>query len=160
MAAQKKERVEHTNSTTQTEKSNIVIKELVEAIRHTRKELGNEIEHVTKNSKESCDSSIHTEKMRKVCEKSVSNKNVYRPQKNLEKAVASSQKLCEIHQLTEKIIFIRLQTALLILNDSVEAAKKKEMQEQFVVASDEVRRLSNHSKQIADTIRQMFDITK
>lgn len=75
----------------------------------------------------------------------------------LEKAITDSQKVNEIHTLTEEILAISSQTNLLALNASIEAARAGEAGKGFAVVADEIRELADNSRQAVDKIRQVTD---
>ncbi len=76
---------------------------------------------------------------------------------DLEKAITDSQKVREIHTLTEEILAISSQTNLLALNASIEAARAGEAGKGFAVVAQEIRELADHSREAVDKIRHVTD---
>ena len=80
-----------------------------------------------------------------------------RARKELEQAIAHSQKVRDIDVLTEEILSISSQTNLLALNASIEAARAGDAGRGFSVVADEIRVLADNSKETVNKIRQVTD---
>lgn len=76
---------------------------------------------------------------------------------SLEEAIASSQKVKEITDLTDEILNIADQTNLLALNASIEAARAGESGKGFAVVADQIRQLAESSKGTANSIQEISD---
>ena len=77
--------------------------------------------------------------------------------KRLVKALEDSKKVNEIKSLSDQILSIAEQTNLISLNASIEAARAGEAGKGFVVVAEEIRKLSDESKNVVDRIMNIAD---
>ncbi len=138
-------------------------KNLAENMKLTGQELGVLVEDVTRQAGEAAEQSsnimIRAGKQHENSEKSGQEAvSVYkRARKELEQAIAHSQKVRDIDVLTEEILSISSQTNLLALNASIEAARAGDAGRGFSVVADEIRVLADNSKETVNKIRQVTD---
>lgn len=76
-------------------------------------------------------------------------------QNGVKEAVATSQAVNEITELTENILSIAAQTNLLALNASIEAARAGAAGKGFAVVADEIRQLADNSRETANSIQEI-----
>ena len=78
-------------------------------------------------------------------------------EEKLRKAIEDSRKVSHIEQLTNAIMEIADQTALLSMNASIEAARAGESGKGFAVVADEIRKLAENSEATAMKINNITD---
>lgn len=82
-------------------------------------------------------------------------------EEKLQDAIEKSRKVDQIQQLTNAILSIADQTALLSLNASIEAARAGESGKGFAVVADEIRKLAETSEETAMQIQKIAnDVTE
>ena len=78
-------------------------------------------------------------------------------EKGLKAAIEESKAVSEIDVLTESILSITSQTSLLALNAAIEAARAGESGKGFAVVANEIKKLSENSK---DLVNEIQNVTK
>lgn len=77
--------------------------------------------------------------------------------KEMRSAIEKSKEVSKIHELSSAILEIVEDTSLLALNASIEATRAGEAGKGFAIVADEIRKLSNDSK---DTVSRIQEVTK
>lgn len=77
--------------------------------------------------------------------------------KEMKRAIEKSKEVSKIHELSSAILEIVEDTNLLALNASIEATRAGEAGKGFAIVADEIRKLSNDSK---DTVSRIQEVTK
>jgi Methyl-accepting chemotaxis protein len=122
----------------------VAIQTLVEEVNHISMEIQNNTENVTKAYALSCDSmqlaesgNLHMEKLSDAVEE-------------------MNQQASEISKINSLINSIAEQTHLLSLNASIEAARAGNQGNGFAVIADEIRKLSNQTREAAATVHALI----
>ena len=79
-------------------------------------------------------------------------------EQRMDRAIADSQSVKKIQELTENILGISSQTNLLALNASIEAARAGEAGKGFAVVADEISKLASDTKETANDIQQISSV--
>ena len=133
---------------TQTE-MNSNITESLEDIAHQSSEMRSNADEVTANIKDG--NALVKELTAKAEESSVINKETAEMTLNLQKSAGT------VKEIVDAILAISGQTNLLALNASIEAARAGEAGKGFAVVAEEIRQLSENTKQSAEQIASTID---
>ncbi|MBE6024961.1 MAG: methyl-accepting chemotaxis protein [Cellulosilyticum sp.] len=133
------------------QKSNAVVLNTVQ-VEEKVKGMTGSIQEVAVHTKAMRERAVNLEKVARDNEKSTS-KIISDSTINLEIAVENSKSIKKITKLTEDILNISEQTNLLALNASIEAARTGDAGRGFAVVANEIRKLADSSKEIANNIQ-------
>lgn len=106
---------------------------------------------------------LMSEQAQVLYDKSVSNQSETRTisseiQIKMMESLKNSQSVVQINELTTDILQISAQTNLLALNASIEAARAGEAGRGFAVVAEEIRALSENTKNTANDIKQISEV--